>query len=200
MKTPNADLMKQARESLTGKWGVAVGATLIYMVIAGAISSIPKAGGVISLLIAGPLCLGLAIFILAIGRNQNPKIEQIFEGFKRFSVSLSTYLLMLIFIILWSLLLIIPGIIAGLSYGMTFYILADDSAVGAREAISRSKKMMDGNKWKLFCLHCRFIGWALLCLLTIGIGFLWLVPYIQVSQAKFYEDIKTVEEKTPVVS
>jgi uncharacterized membrane protein len=97
---------------------------------------------------------------------------------------------MILFILLWTLLLIIPGIIAAISYSMTFYILADDNSIGAMDAIDKSKKMMDGYKWKYFCLGLRFLGWALLCILTLGIGFLWLMPYMQVSMAKFYDDVK----------
>ena len=58
------------------------------------------------------------------------------------------------------------------------------------DALRKSKEMMDGYKWKYFCLGLRFIGWALLCVLTLGIGILWLSPYVQVSYAKFYEDVK----------
>jgi uncharacterized membrane protein len=68
--------------------------------------------------------------------------------------------------------------------------LADDNSIKAMEAIDKSKKMMDGYKWKYFCLGLRFLGWALLCILTLGIGFLWLMPYMQVSMAKFYDDVK----------
>jgi uncharacterized membrane protein len=97
---------------------------------------------------------------------------------------------MFVFILLWMLLLIIPGIIAALSYSMTFYIIADDETMDAMEAIDKSKAMMDGYKWKYFCLALRFVGWALLCILTLGIGFFWLMPYMQVTNAKFYEDVK----------
>ncbi len=77
-----------------------------------------------------------------------------------------------------------------LQFSMTFFVISDDEACGPLEAITRSKRMMKGNKWKLFCLSLRFIGWAILALMTFGIGFLWLVPYIQTSLAKFYEDVK----------
>ena len=97
---------------------------------------------------------------------------------------------MCIFILLWTLLLIIPGIIATYSYAMTFFIIADDPQAGALEAIGRSKEMMRGHRWKLFCLFLRFIGWSLLCLLTFGIGFLWLTPYMQTSLAHFYDDVR----------
>ncbi|MFA5888772.1 MAG: DUF975 family protein [Candidatus Paceibacterota bacterium] len=190
MKIENSLLMRQAREALAGKWGLAVGTMFVYVLIGSAIQYIPKAGPILFLLISGPMTLGLVIFSLSLSRNQNPRFEQIFEGFKRFGVSLAAYLLVMLFTLLWTLLLIIPGIIAALSYSMTFYILVDDASVGAREAIKRSKKMMMGNKWKLFCLGLRFIGWMLLCIPTLGIGFFWLIPYIQISNAKFYDDIK----------
>ena len=86
--------------------------------------------------------------------------------------------------------LIIPGIIAALSYAMTFFILADDTSIKPMEAIDRSKLMMDGYKLKLFGLCLRLFGLALLCILTLGIGFLWLFPFSYVCLAKFYDAIK----------
>jgi uncharacterized membrane protein len=133
----------------------------------------------------------MAIFILSISRNQDTRFELLFEGFNNFANALGAFLLALVFIILWSLLLVIPGIIAAYSYALTFFIVADDKNIKANDAINLSKKMMDGNKWKLFYLMCRFIGWGLLCLLTAGIGFLWLIPYMYVSFAKFYDDVRT---------
>lgn len=190
MKTENVVLMQMARESLKGKWGLAIGTFVVYMLIAVGIQIIPIAGPIASLIISGPLTLGLAVFSLSISRNQEAKLEQIFQGFNYFGNLLSTYLLMILFILLWTLLLIIPGIIAAISYSMTFYILAEDNSIGAMDAIDKSKKMMDGYKWKYFCLLLRFTAWALLCILTLGIGFLWLMPYLQVSMAKFYDDVK----------
>lgn len=195
MKTENAILMKQARESLAGKWKLAIGAFVIYELILIAIQEMPKIGWAASLIIAGPMALGMSIFSLSLSRNQEPKLEQIFKGFERFGVALSAYLLTTIFVVLWSLLLLIPGIMAGYSYAMAFYILADDKSIGAMEAIDRSKRMMYGSRWKLFYLSCRFIGWGLLCILTLGIGFLWLIPYTQISIAKFYDDLKA--DQTP---
>jgi len=193
MKTKNQVLMQMALGSLKGKWGIAIGAVVVYFLILGAIQGITRLSpfaGIISLIIAGPMALGIIIFFINISRNQNAKLEQIFQGFNRFGTSLGAYLLVLLFTFLWTLLLIIPGIIASLSYSMTFLILADDNSIGAMEAIDKSKKMMYGYKWKFFCLGLRFLGWALLCILTLGIGFLWLTPYMIVSMVKFYEDIK----------
>ena len=97
-------------------------------------------------------------------------------------------------IFLWFLLLIVPGIVAALSYSMTFYILADEPDINAKEALEKSKIMMDGHKMDLFLLGLSFIGWALLCILTLGIGLLWLIPYMNVSAAKFYQDRKGEDE------
>ena len=104
-------------------------------------------------------------------------------------MSLAAYLLMSIFIILWFLLLIIPGIIACLRYSQTYYILSEDENIGPLEAISKSKEMMVGNKWKLFCLYCRFIGWFILCIITLGFAGLYVGPYIIQCCANFYNDL-----------
>lgn len=193
MKTENVVLMQMARESLKGKWGLAVGTFFVYMLMIAAIQVMADfypITSLLSLIISGPMAVGIAIFSMNISRNQDARLEQIFQGFNNFGTSLGAYLLMMLFVLLWTLLLIIPGIIAALSYAMTFYIIADDDSIGAMEAIDKSKKMMDGYKWKFFCLGLRFIGWSLLCIVTLGIGFLWLIPYMQVSLAKFYDDIK----------
>ncbi len=190
MKTENADLMRMARESLKGKWGLAIGAFVTWMVVAMALQAIPKVGAFFTLIVSGPLVLGLAIFTLSIARGEEAKWEQIFQGFNRCIVALTAYLLTTLFIFLWALLLVIPGIIAGLSYSMTYYILADDESISAMDAMRKSKEMMNGNKWKLFCLGFRFFGWGLLCIPTLGVGFLWLAPYMYLSVAQFYEDIK----------
>lgn len=195
VRTDNKTLMYQARESLSGLWGLAIGTFVIYMLVFIGVEMIPIAGWLISILITGPMSVGACIFSLAVARKQNPQLSQIFYGFKKFGISLGAYLLQMIFIILWSLLLIIPGIIAALSYYMTFYIIAENDSMGPLEAITKSKKMMYGNKWKLFCMFFRFLGWALLSLLTLGIGFLWLIPYMFISFAKFYDDLRVGDEE-----
>jgi len=188
--TSNADLMRQARESLAGKWGLAIGTSVVYFLISGVAQSVKGVGPFIGLLIAGPLALGMALFWLSISRNKDAQLEQLFHGFRGFGRSLAAYLLVFLFTFLWSLLLFIPGIVAGLRYSQTFFILADDESIGAKAAIDKSKKIMYGYKWKYFCLQWRFIGWILLSILTLGIGLLWLIPYIQVTSAKFYDSLR----------
>lgn len=193
MTTKNLELMKIARESLKDKWGIAIATFLIYALIIGIVKGSAETYpfvNLILLLISGPLSLGIAKFTINISRNQEARIEQLFESFSNFGTSTGAYLLTVLFTLLWTLLLIIPGIIAALSYSMTFYIIADDDSIGAMDAIDKSKKMMYGHKWKYFRLLLRIFGLSLLCILTLGIGFLWLFPYAQVSTTKFYEDIK----------
>jgi len=206
--TLNRELMTRARSSLHGKWGLSVGVFLLYFVITilpGAIISVILKGngnsqdaatfaqlisGAYQWIVTGPFFLGLCLFFLKLARRSDVQVGMLFEGFNFFGKSLATYLLMMLFIILWALLLIVPGIIAAYSYAMTFFILADDPSIKPLEAIRLSKKMMKGNKWKLACLQGRFIGWYLLAILTCGIGLLWVAPYFQTSYANFYEDVK----------
>ena len=109
-----------------------------------------------------------------------------FADWKRLSIA---NLLRALYVFLWTLLLVIPGIIASYSYAMTDYILAEELELSASEAIERSKTLMEGNRWKLFCLHLSFIGWDILCIFTFGIGYLWLTPYKRVAIADFYREI-----------
>ena len=91
---------------------------------------------------------------------------------------------------LWSLLFVIPGIIKMFSYSMTPYILYEYPELGASEAIHRSRMMMRGHKFDLFWLYLGFLGWFLLCILTAGIGIIWLAPYVESAKAAFYEEVK----------
>jgi uncharacterized membrane protein len=190
MATTNKEIMTAARNTLRGNWGLAIGTSVIYLVIIMASSSIPRVGAMINLVIAGPLNVGLCIFFLSLIRKNNPEIKNLFDGFSSFANSLAAYLLVALFTLLWMLLLIVPGIIASLSYSLTLYILADNPNIDAMAAIRKSKAMMMGNKAKLFCLYGRFFGWFMLGLLTLGIGFLWIFPYFMTSMANFYEDLK----------
>lgn len=96
---------------------------------------------------------------------------------------------MFIYSMLWSILFIIPGIIASYSYAMTSFVLADNPEMSANEAIRESKRLMKGNKWKFFCLQLSFIGLMIIGALTLGIGLIWIIPYQQATYAAFYRDI-----------
>ncbi len=189
MENKNALLMKQAREILEGKWGLAVGGCLVYMLIVLIVGSPDDIGPILGILIDGPMLLGLSLFSLSLSRRQDASISQLFLGFNDYVRTFVAYLWMMLFILLWTLLLIIPGIVAALSYSQMFFILAEDKSISAKNAMKKSKAMMKGNKKKLFYLCLRFTGWFLLSILTFGIGFLWFMPYFQVTMALFYDDV-----------
>ena len=182
-------VMRMARESLKGRWGIAVGTFFIYSLIIGALGSTGFLSAV-NLIIAGPFAIGLAIFSLAISREQEAKIEMIFDGFKDFVRGLVAYLWILVLVLLYLLLLIIPGIIKAFAVSMTYFIMVDDPSIGPREAVAKSEEMMYGYKGKLFEMYIYFFLLSLLCLLTLGIGFLFLFPYAYICMAKFYGEIK----------
>ncbi|NTW15174.1 MAG: DUF975 family protein [Candidatus Moranbacteria bacterium] len=198
MRTANADLMRSAREALRGKWGMAVGVTAAYLGIVMLLQSAKGVGPFVLLFISGPLVGGLTIFFLSASRGETPAFERLFDGFRRYTTYLSAYWLIVLFVFLWSLLLVIPGIVAAIAYSMTYFVIADDPSVRASEAMRRSKELMRGYGWKYVGLMFRFIGWIILALLTAGIGFLWLMPYMQVSAAKFYDDLRKADEKETI--
>lgn len=188
--TPNATLMGYALDSLRGRWGLAIGVSLLLGLAPQAVAQIPCLGILVILALMGALQLGQTRFFLAYARREPATVGLAFSGFSLFGKSFLTYLLQTLFVLLWMLLLFIPGIIKSYSYAMTWFILSDHPEIEPMEAIDRSIAMMDGKKGKLFFLGCRFIGWSLLCILTCGIGFLWLMPYAQTAMAHFYEDVK----------
>ena len=147
-----------------------------------------------SLLLSGVLMIGLASATLALLRTGDTRAEYLFDGFKaNLTNALIASVLYNVFIVLWSLLFVIPGIVKSYSYAMTFYILRDNPDMPASDAITESRRMMDGNKFRLFCLHLSFFGWILLCILTLGILTLFVVPYMQTAQAAFYESLKSAQ-------
>ena len=128
-----------------------------------------------------------------VDRQNKPEIGTLFGYFSHWKTAAAARFLKVIYVFFWSLLFIIPGIIAGYSYAMTSYILAEQPELTAGEAIEQSKAMMYGHRWRLFCLQLSFIGWDILCALTLGIGYLWLSPYKQAAEAAFYREVSGTE-------
>lgn len=189
----NSEIRRAARYALKDNWTQAVLATLVFTLVTAAAGSIPFAG----LLVVCPLEFGFMLCFLRLirGEDSSEMVGDQFSVFNKYGRTLGTSLLMTVYVFLWSLLFIIPGIIMGYAYAMTPYIMHDCPDLDASDCIHESRVMMKGYKWKLFCLDLSFIGWALLCILTLGIGFLWLQPYIEASHAKFYDELKA--RRTP---
>ncbi|MEQ8153928.1 MAG: DUF975 family protein [Clostridiaceae bacterium] len=189
----------------------------------------------LNILITGAVVYGLTRFNLNLIREKDPKVEDIFEGFKRYGRTVLINLLLLIFKGLWSLLLIIPIVIsvavliaiyvsggevsAGLGifiliaaiagsialqiflyrYSMAYFIFNDNDELDAMGALKESIELMDGYKVKYFLLHLSFIGWGILSILTIGIGLLFLIPYIRASESSFYQQISIGDNPLEVI-
>lgn len=211
-------LRREAREALKGKWGSAVLLMLVYafvtivfpMVVEVVLSggwdvwieqeNVPTSVSIVSLLLSLaliPFSVVVYWVFLDVYRHEPVRISPMFTVYQDGKLSLKligTSVLFGIFVFLWSLLLIIPGIIKSLSYSQTFFLLKDHPEYGALQAISESKKRMKGYKGKLFLLYLSFIGWGLLSIITFGIGFLWLVPYVYTSLAAFYDQFIRTQE------
>ncbi|WP_235885348.1 DUF975 family protein [Paenibacillus cymbidii] len=194
----NEEFRAKARTSLTGLWGTCAGHIFLIFLICAiplwVLDQIEQLATLASWAVTGALTLGYVTYFMDVARGNRPSFGQFFSGFQQFGPAFLLYLLISIFTVLWSLLLIVPGIIAWYRYSMAFFILRDDPDVGAMEAIRRSKSMMDGYKGQLFLLYLSFIGWFLLTLLTCGIGTLWLYPYYMTAKAHFYQALKERRE------
>lgn len=219
MKT-NQEYKNAALAALRGKWAPAVLCSVVYMVIAMGISMISSlldpaatATGVamtvtlatmlLSLLVVSPLGVGYynAHKDLLLAGDDKLTANSFKTGFANWGHNVWGMLLMGIFVFLWTLLLIIPGIIKGFAYSLVPYILVDKPELSANEAINLSMKMMKGHKFDFFWLCLSFIGWILLAILTLGIGLFWLLPYMYTAYAAFYQDVKAeYEAKTNTVN
>lgn len=139
-----------------------------------------------------PLSLGYSVAHKELLQNGDAAITRntvrlAFSDYVRNAVSI---LLVYLYTLLWTLLFIVPGIIKGLAYSLTPFIVKDNPQLSPNQAINLSMKMMKGHKFDLFYLYLSFIGWILLAMLTLGIGLLWVIPYMQTSMAAFYLDVK----------
>lgn len=132
--------------------------------------------------------LGYCLYYIRLMRGKPPAVSCLFSRMRYVFKATGLAVEIGFFTSLWSLLFVIPGIIASYRYSQAFYIMAERPDVGIKEAINLSKQMMDGRKGRLFCLQLSFIGWAILAILSCGIGFLWLVPYQEAANASFYLD------------
>ena len=213
------DLRARARQMLSGKWAMAIlttflagvlGALLLssnssvninfevemleklpkvvqaYLAIA---ASIGGTLGMIQFVLGGVVQLGYCKYLLKLHDGEQADVKDLFSEFNRFADGFILSLLQGIYIFLWSLLFVIPGIVATYKYAMSSFILLENPGMKPNDAITASKEMMNGHKGELFWLGLTFIGWSFLSALTLGIGNLWLNPYMNASYAAFYREI-----------
>lgn len=228
----SADFRYIARQALTGRWGIAIGAGLlaslmgvgssggsvdfsdfdqsnsikdsvtasleklseqeltIIAIIVLTFLSVIFVLSLVKLFLGSIVGIGYSKFNLDLVDGQfQPRIVSLFSYFRFWKTAICTSLLKGLYVFLWSLLFIIPGIIASYSYALTDYILAENPTLTASQAIEQSKILMKGNRFRYFCLELSFFGWAVLCVLTFGVGLIWFIPYMQAAFAAFYRDV-----------
>ena len=151
---------------------------------------IPFLGDILSSIISACFTLGMTFVYLKIVRGDEISIGDVFYGFQDLWTAIKAQFFINLFLTLWCLLLLIPGIIKAFSYSMTFFILAENKGMSVLEAITLSRKMMDGHKMELFCLSLSFIGWDLLVVITFGLAGIWVFPYYFATVANFYLSVK----------
>lgn len=145
--------------------------------------------GIALLLVGGAVRLGhCRYYTELVLNNKSNSVGILFSRFDIFLKAAWLNILIAFKVLLWTLLFIIPGIIAAYRYALAPYILAENPNMKASEAINESKRLMQGHKGRLFGLQISFIGWAILSACTLGIGNLWLVPYTEAATAAFYID------------
>lgn len=198
MKT-RQEIKKLAQNQFVSNYWMCVGAFVVYYLAFTAISFITM--GIGTLLLLPPLTVGLSYFSLSIYRGKPSSIEGIFtEGFSNYGRKLGGILWMELFIFLWSLLFVIPGIIKAIAYSLTPYILADCPEVTATEALKLSMRMTQGYKGDIFVMYLSFFGWQFLNGFTAGIlGVFFVNPYMNLSIAGLYDELKTKALSTGIV-
>lgn len=210
MKT-NFEYRAQTRQALEGRWNEAAIVSLVLIVItfacacAGVVSEhmsgfiakfVSISGSLLQLLVATPLSVGFTIMTLQFlrGTGELTIDEMIAPVRSNYRNIFTTMLIMSIILAVTSIvtvfLLCIPGIILCYCYAMVPFLLKDYPELEWRDLLRTSREMMKGHKMDFFLLQLSFIGWIIVCILTCGIGLIWLLPYQSAAEAAFYNDLK----------
>lgn len=200
-----AELKQQAKSLIKGKIGSLFVVMLVYIVICFAIMIIPSfmtvsesklvalLGNILSIvasLAVMPIAMGYYLVYLDVAKGQDVVVRRLFDGFNYFGKVVILTILVGVFTCLWTLLFIVPGIIKSFSYSQAFFILAENPDMRPIDAITESRRMMDGHKWEYFVLSLSFILWILLCYVTCGIAMIYVMPYMTTTLVLFYLKLK----------
>ena len=171
---------------------------LLILMIQSAVVSVL---GSLSLVVSAVIGVASATYFMALARRtaEASNIKTYFHAFKyKIGSNIVLSVIQGLYLFLWS---IIPfaGLIKRYSYAMTYYIKVENPNLTANEVITKSREMMLGYKWKLFCLDLSFIGWHLLDLITLGVASLWIAPYKAAAYAHFYDELKEIRAKEIII-
>lgn len=197
MNVTRQELKARAKAQLGGKifhnlWLMALLVCLVHAVITGVLGVIPTVGSIAAVIVSGPLMYGLLYIFVKQSRDGQPvQIGDLFKGFTDdFLQTFLIYFLSSLFVALWSLLFVIPGIVKSYSYSMAMYIKIDNPEYSWKECINESRAMMNGHKMELFVQDLSFIGWYIVGAICLGVGTLWVAPYHQATRTHFYNELK----------
>lgn len=209
---------KAALIQLKGRWKIPVLATLLtYVLLAifyaaaglqsdasfisahddGAIfvSCVPsQIASVIAIILSG-VSIIFGVAILSVHNTMLKESRKIYfsdftDGLNQWWQAFRGGLWFILWVWLWALLFVIPGIVKSYSYSMMFFIMAEYPKIGVRKAMQISKEMTRGYKGDLFVLDLSFVGWAILAAIPCGLGFLWLAPYMNMTKTNAYQYLK----------
>ena len=191
------DLKTRAKEQISGNIWILFACSLIALLISAAayivfakVLKIEALGSVATILLTAPFSISITMIYLRLADGIRPEISNTFDGFSIFGKSVLLVVLIEIFVTLWSLLFIVPGIIKAYSYSLAPYILAENPEMNANDAIKESKRLMNGHKMDFFVLQLSFIPWILLVCVTFGFASIYVSPYINATYVNFYNSIK----------
>lgn len=187
----NRALLKdRAKSNIQGNMGMLIVCFLIVEAIMMGVAFIPYVGTIAQIAIAGPFALGTAYIYVNLRSRYAPDVNVLFSAFQRFGDCLSLYLLYSVFTMLWSFLLVVPGIIKAIGWSQIWYISAENPNMSAKEVMEKSAEMMDGYKMEYFKLTLSFIPWMMLCCVTCGIALFYVIPYMNATYVEFYYNLK----------
>lgn len=184
-----ATLKRMAKDQIKGNIGILFVIELLIVLVSGALNVVPVVGSIAAILVSGAFSLALVNIYLNLTDGLKPEIGDAFSQLKNFWPAFKLTFLTGLYTFLWALLFYIPGIVKACAYSQAFYIMAEDPTIGANEAITRSRQLMDGHKMEYFLLILSFIGWSILGAFTFGILYIWLIPYMNATMANYYRSL-----------
>lgn len=209
----SADYRRKAQENCDKQKNALIIIFLIYLVISIVVGIVDSLTGktiiledgtvekttwfqsIFTLLTGGAFAFSFAEISKKVYLKIDVKNEDLAYGFKDFARSFKLYILQSLYIALWTLLFIIPGIVKSISYSMAVFIANDHKELTATECIDKSKEMMNGHKMEYFSLVLSYLGWLILCVLTLGILTLWVTPRMNQATYLFYLKVSGIGQK-----
>lgn len=210
------DFRREAREALKGNWCVAVVAGIVFSLFANfsvaidlnaenytnailaagltteqilSVSGVVLAVALLNIILVSLVTVGYAQFNIDLIDGERPRIVTLFTKWRQIGKAIVASFLVFLRVLFGLILFIVPGIIAAYSHAMVYHILAENPDMSVSEAMAESRRIMRGNKFRLFCLQLSFYGWYLLVAITFGIAAFWVIPYQQAAVAAFYREI-----------